>query len=76
MEQLGWWIDQAVFVKRLDELCVVRNNVTHFNPDPQLPSGQVALPDAGLVPARLPPEHAGTAGVWRCRPVNVPRVTI
>jgi hypothetical protein len=32
--KLGWPLDRATFINRLDELRVVRNNVTHFNPDP------------------------------------------
>ena len=32
--KLGWPLDRVTFIKRLDELRVVRNNVTHFNPDP------------------------------------------
>lgn len=33
-DKLGWPLDRATFIKRLDELRVVRNNVTHFNPEP------------------------------------------
>jgi CBS domain-containing protein len=33
-DQLGWPLDRATFIKRLDELRIVRNNVTHFNPEP------------------------------------------
>lgn len=33
-DQLSWWIDRSAFCKRLDELRAIRNNVTHFNPDP------------------------------------------
>ncbi len=32
--KLGWPLDRATFIKRLDELRVVRNNVMHFNPEP------------------------------------------
>ena len=32
--KLGWPLDRATFIKRIDELRVVRNNVTHFNPEP------------------------------------------
>lgn len=32
--KLGWRLNRAAFIKRLDELRLVRNNVTHFNPDP------------------------------------------
>ncbi len=32
--KLGWPLDRATFIKRLDELRIVRNNVTHFNPEP------------------------------------------
>jgi hypothetical protein len=27
-------VDRTTFIKRLDELRVVRNNVMHFNPEP------------------------------------------
>ncbi|MCZ7437720.1 hypothetical protein O7598_15035 [Micromonospora sp. WMMC241] len=33
-KQLGWPLDRKVFIKRLDRLRRVRNNVMHFNPDP------------------------------------------
>ncbi|MHB1430810.1 MAG: restriction system modified-DNA reader domain-containing protein [Streptosporangiaceae bacterium] len=36
-QQLGWPLDRATFIKRLDELRIVRNNVTHFNPEPVPP---------------------------------------
>ncbi|MFV2110476.1 hypothetical protein, partial [Micromonospora sp. LOL_015] len=36
--QLGWPLDRKLFIKRLDELRKVRNNVMHFNPDPVKPS--------------------------------------
>lgn len=32
--KLGWPLDRVTFINRLDELRVIRNNVTHFNPDP------------------------------------------
>ena len=32
--KLGWPLDRATFVTRLDELRVIRNNVMHFNPEP------------------------------------------
>ena len=32
--KLRWPLDRATFIKRLDELRVVRNNVMHFNPEP------------------------------------------
>jgi CBS domain-containing protein len=32
--KLGWPLDRGTFIKRLDELRVVRNNVMHFNPEP------------------------------------------
>jgi CBS domain-containing protein len=32
--KLGWPLDRATFVKRLDELRMIRNNVMHFNPEP------------------------------------------
>lgn len=32
--KLGWPLDRVAFVKRLDELRGVRNDVMHFNPDP------------------------------------------
>jgi CBS domain-containing protein len=33
-EKLGWSLERAVFVRRLDELREIRNDVMHFNPDP------------------------------------------
>ncbi|SDZ44785.1 hypothetical protein SAMN05421684_5146 [Asanoa ishikariensis] len=36
-QQLGWPLHRAQFVKRLDEIRQVRNNVMHFNPDPPKP---------------------------------------
>lgn len=33
-EILGWPLDRKVFVKRIDELREVRNDLMHFNPDP------------------------------------------
>ncbi len=33
-QKLGWPLDRATFIKRLDQLRVVRNNVMHFNPEP------------------------------------------
>ena len=32
--KLGWPLDRAVFIKRLDELRELRNDIMHFNPDP------------------------------------------
>jgi hypothetical protein len=32
--KLGWPLDRATFIKRLDQLRAVRNNVMHFNPEP------------------------------------------
>ncbi|MEW2384328.1 hypothetical protein AB0873_19865 [Micromonospora sp. NPDC047707] len=37
-KQLGWPLDRYVFIKRLDRLRKVRNNVMHFNPDPIRPT--------------------------------------
>ncbi|MFI7080608.1 hypothetical protein ACIBO1_25220 [Micromonospora sp. NPDC049903] len=37
-KQLGWPLDRKTFVKRLDRLRKVRNNVMHFNPDPVRPA--------------------------------------
>jgi hypothetical protein len=34
MDTLGWPLDRVTFIKRLDELRMVRNNVMHFNPEP------------------------------------------
>ena len=34
---LNWPLDRAIFVKRLDEIREVRNDVMHFNPDPLPP---------------------------------------
>lgn len=33
-KKLGWPLDRAAFIKRLDKLRIVRNIVTHFDPDP------------------------------------------
>jgi FOG: CBS domain len=33
-ELLGWPLDRNVFVKRIDELREIRNDLMHFNPDP------------------------------------------
>ena len=38
--KLAWPLDRVTFIKRLDELRVIRNNVTHFNPDP-VPPGAI-----------------------------------
>jgi CBS domain-containing protein len=38
--KLGWPLDRSTFVKRLDELRLIRNNVMHFNPEP-LPANTV-----------------------------------
>ena len=38
--KLGWPLDRSTFIKRLDELRVIRNNVMHFNPEP-LPANTV-----------------------------------
>jgi hypothetical protein len=38
--KLGWPLDRARSIKRLDELCLIRNNVMHFNPEP-LPANTV-----------------------------------
>jgi hypothetical protein len=38
--KLKWPLDRATFIKRLDELRVIRNNVMHFNPEP-VPSDAV-----------------------------------
>lgn len=38
--KLGWPLDRAIFIKRPDDLRVIRNNVMHFNPEP-LPVGTV-----------------------------------
>ena len=38
--KLAWPLDRVAFINRLDELRVIRNNVTHFNPDP-VPPGAV-----------------------------------
>jgi hypothetical protein len=32
--KLRWPLDRATFIRRLDELRVIRNNVMHFNPEP------------------------------------------
>ena len=36
--KLGWPLDRSTFVKRLDELRLIRNNVMHFNPVPLPPN--------------------------------------
>jgi len=36
-KKLGWPLDRATFIKRLDELRLIRNNVMHFNPEPHDP---------------------------------------
>jgi CBS domain-containing protein len=33
-EKLGWRLDRASFISRLDEIRIIRNNVMHFRPDP------------------------------------------
>jgi len=38
--KLDWPLDRTTFIKRLDELRVIRNNVMHFNPEP-LPANTV-----------------------------------
>lgn len=38
--KLCWPLDRATFIKRLDDLRVIRNNVMHFNPKP-LPTNTV-----------------------------------
>lgn len=38
--KLGMPLDRATFIKRLDDLRVIRNNVMHFNPEP-LPGNAV-----------------------------------
>jgi hypothetical protein len=40
---LGWPLDRSQFVKRLDEIRQVRNNVMHFNPDPPKPADVAKL---------------------------------
>jgi CBS domain-containing protein len=32
--KMGWPLDRGLFVKRLDELREIRNDIMHFNPDP------------------------------------------
>ena len=36
-KKLGWPLDRATFIKRLDELRLIRNNVMHFSPEPRDP---------------------------------------
>lgn len=38
--KLGWPLDRTTFIRRLDELRLIRNNVMHFNPEP-LPANTV-----------------------------------
>jgi len=33
-KQLAWPLDRRAFVRRLDELREIRNDIMHFNPDP------------------------------------------
>ncbi|WP_433051647.1 hypothetical protein [Dactylosporangium sp. CS-033363] len=37
---LGWPLDRATFIERLDEIRQIRNDVMHFNPDPP-PAGTI-----------------------------------
>lgn len=39
-EQLGWPLDRAAFISRLEEIRIIRNKVMHFHPDP-VPEGAV-----------------------------------
>lgn len=41
--KLGWALDRAVFVKRLDEIREIRNDIMHFNPDPPPPDAEDKL---------------------------------
>ncbi|MEV4625337.1 CBS domain-containing protein [Micromonospora sp. NPDC049523] len=34
---LGWPLDRATFIERLDEIRQIRNDIMHFNPDPPPP---------------------------------------
>lgn len=34
-ERLDWRIDRRVFIRRLDDIRQIRNDIMHFNPDPQ-----------------------------------------
>lgn len=40
--ELGWSMDRATFVARLDDLRRLRNDIVHFNPDP-VPEGTVEM---------------------------------
>ncbi len=42
-ERLGWDIERAEFVKALDEVREIRNDVMHFSPDPLSPDQELAL---------------------------------
>ena len=42
-QRLGWRIDRATFVRRLDEIRRLRNDITHFNPDPLPPDAMNKL---------------------------------
>jgi hypothetical protein len=42
-KKLGWPLDRATFIKRLDDLRLIRNNVMHFNPEPLDPQAVVKL---------------------------------
>ncbi len=41
-DRVGWRLDRKVFIARLDELRMIRNDITHFNPDP-IPQDAVEL---------------------------------
>jgi hypothetical protein len=41
--KMGWPLERAIFVKRLDELREIRNDIMHFNPDPVPPDAIAKL---------------------------------
>lgn len=42
-QRLNWRIDRTTFVRRLDEIRRLRNDITHFNPDPLPPDAMNKL---------------------------------
>ncbi len=45
-KKLGWPLERDVFVRRLNELREIRNDVMHFNPDPLAPDAVAKLRNA------------------------------
>jgi CBS domain-containing protein len=55
-DRLGWPIDRRAFIKQLDIIVTIRNDVMHFNPDP-LPQGCVTQLKGMIALVR---DHSGT----------------